>query len=85
MLKASEIEVGYSGSCSCEDWDNYLSIILKCILSGRAPYSPIFYNEENQFFFYFHHSGSIGFYYKKESDVIKKILARAISEFDIKA
>jgi hypothetical protein len=61
-----------------------LLIILKCIVSHQAPYSPIFYDEVNDFFFYFHHSGSIGLYYKIENETIKNILENASDEYDIK-
>jgi hypothetical protein len=60
MLKESGIEIGYTGCCKCEYWDKYLPIILKCITSHIAPYSPRFCDVENEFFFYFHHTGSIG-------------------------
>ena len=84
MLKASYIELGYSGCCKCNDWNTYLVIILKCIVSHQAPYSPIFFDEVNDFFFYFHHSGSIGLYYKIENETIKNILENASKEYDIK-
>lgn len=74
MLKESSIELGYSGICSCNDWDRFLSITLACIITYKAPYSPVFFDEENDFFFYFHHSGSIGFYYKLRNEAVEKIL-----------
>lgn len=83
MLKESDIENGYSGVCECNDWTRFLSVILTCILTHRAPYSPIFFNEENDFFFYFHHTGSIGFYYRSKNDVIEKIIGIAAVDYDI--
>lgn len=82
MLRESDIEIGYSGICNCNDWDKFLSIILDCIMTHQAPYSPIFYDEKNDFFFYFHHSGSMGFYYYSENEIISKIL-NTIEEGDV--
>jgi len=84
MLKESSIELGYSGICRCNDWDKFLSVILTCIVTHKAPYSPVFYDEENDFFFYFHHSGSIGLYYKEKNEVVEKILSTSKDEYDIK-
>lgn len=83
MLIKSDIEKEYSGSCMCENWDKFLQIVLGCILNHQAPYSPIFYNEKYNFFFYFHHSGSIGFYYKSENEMIFKILNIAKDEYKL--
>lgn len=80
MLQESNIEKGYSGICNCENWEDFLLIILKCILTHQAPFSPIFYNEKDDFFFYFHHSGSIGFLYNSENEIILKILNTAKEE-----
>jgi len=77
ILKESRIPDDYSGCCVCMDWDKFLLVVLKCIISHRAPYSPLFCNVEDGYFFYFHHTGSIGIYYKKDSDVIKEILLKA--------
>lgn len=77
MLKDSEMREGYSGSCKCENWNVFLRIILSCIISGKAIYSPIFYNEKENFFFYFHHTGSIGIYYEEENETIIDILNSA--------
>ena len=77
MLRESSIELGFSGSCKCLNWDKFLSIVLTCLLSHKAPYSPIFYNKIHNFFFYFHHSQSIGFYFKDDSNTIVSILNRA--------
>lgn len=77
MLTESSIEHGYSGTCSCNNWDKFLVIALACVVTHQAPYSPIFYNEKNDFFFYFHHTGSIGFYYKVRNETVAKILAIA--------
>jgi hypothetical protein len=84
MLQESKIEPSYSGSCSCENWDAYLPVILDCILSHQAPYSPIFYNNKNQFFFYFHHSGGIGLYYKENSPFMTELLANARHTYDVR-
>ncbi|PRD44536.1 hypothetical protein [Sphingobacterium haloxyli] len=84
MLKESSIELGYSGICSCNDWDKFLSITLTCIVTHKAPYSPIFYDEENDFFFYFHHTGSMGFYYKTRNEVVEKILNISKREYDVR-
>lgn len=83
ILTESEIEKGYEGICSCMNFDKFLSIILACILTHQAPYSPIFYDEKNEFFFYFHHTGSIGFYYRYKNPVVLKILTTAKEEYDI--
>ncbi|AEW03417.1 hypothetical protein A4D02_18980 [Niastella koreensis] len=83
MLEDSGIEVGYSGCCRCENWDKYLPIVLKCIVSNIAPYSPLFFDKENEFFFYFHSSGSIGMYYKEENETIKKILLKGWQEYEV--
>lgn len=84
MLKESFIEPGYSGICSCNDWNNFLSISLTCILTHIAPYSPIFFDEKNDFFFYFHHTGSIGFYYKMQNEVVGKIINTMKSEYGVR-
>lgn len=83
MLKESEIEISYSGSCYCENWEKYLPIILKCIINHQAPYSPIFCDLENNFFFYFHHTGSIGLYYRTENSVVQNIIEIAAKEFQV--
>ncbi len=84
MLKESSIELAYSGICRCNDWDKFLKIVLNCIVNHTAPYSPIFYDDENNFFFYFHHTGSIGFYYEKQNEVVGKILNIAKEEYDVR-
>ena len=83
MLEKSGIEMGYSGSITCTDWDYFLPIILACILTHQAPYSPHFYNTENNFFFYFHHTGSIGFYYQSDNEIIHKLLDTANEEYEL--
>ncbi len=85
LLIDSQIEIGYSGSCEFIHLDICLPIILKCIVSHKAPYSPIFYNKENDFFFYFHHSGSIGFYYYRSNEIIDEIMKIANDEFQVVA
>lgn len=84
MLKESSVELGYSGMCRCNNWDKFLSTILVCIVTHKAPYSPVFYDEENGFFFYFHHTGSIGFYYKMRNKVVEKVLNIAKDEYDLR-
>lgn len=74
MLEESGIEKGYSGVCECSNWAKFLQIILSCITSHKAIYSPIFYDKNENFFFYFHHTGSIGLYYEKENTKIINIL-----------
>ena len=80
LLIGSGMEVGYSGCCKCHDWNKFLPVILNCITSHAAPYSPKFCDVENEFFFYFHHTGSIGLYYKRENEVVKGILEVAAKE-----
>ncbi|MBX3254200.1 MAG: hypothetical protein KF862_08685 [Chitinophagaceae bacterium] len=84
LLKGSSIGVGYSGSCRCLNWDRFLNVSLKCLLSHIAPYSHLFYDEKDNFFFYFHHTGSIGFYYEEKNKIVKDILQIAKSEYDIR-
>ncbi len=84
MLEESTIEIDYSGTCICNDWEKFLKVILPCIVTHQAPYSPIFYDDNYDFFFYFHHSGSIGFYYRKQNDVVEKILTIANDKYDIR-
>jgi hypothetical protein len=50
LLIESSIEIGYAGSCICLNWDKFLHIALQCLINHKAPYSPIFYNEANNFF-----------------------------------
>ncbi len=84
MLNNSNIGQGFSGVCSCDDWDSFLSIILNCLISHQAPYSPLFFNKSEEYFFYFHHTGSIGFYYKNETAIVKNILEKANDDYLIK-
>jgi|SRR5690554_1773952 len=84
MLIQSSIELGYSGICKCNDWDKFLSITLTCIVTHIAPYSHVFYDQENDFFFYFHHTGSMGFYYKTRNEVVEKILSTSKDEYDVR-
>jgi hypothetical protein len=83
ILKESEIQVNYSGCCICMDWDRFLFVVLKCIISHKAPYSPLFCDVEEEYFFYFHHTGSIGIYYKNENDAIKEILAKSYKGYTV--
>ncbi|MDX2048321.1 MAG: hypothetical protein SFU87_16140 [Chitinophagaceae bacterium] len=83
LLFESDIEVGYSGCCKCKDWNKYLLIIIECIVSHQAPYSPLFFDLKNEFFFYLHHSGSVGIYYKEENEIIKRLLEVAYKEYKV--
>jgi hypothetical protein len=83
LLAQSEIEKKYNGFCSCVDWDKFLFIILKCITTHQAPYSPIFCDIKNNFFFYFHYSGSIGLYYNKYDSRIEKLLKIAEENYPL--
>lgn len=83
MLAYSCIPTGYSGCVQCLHWDELLTVLLRCVVNHAAPYSPLFYSEADQLFFYFHHTGSIGFYYKNESEVVKGILERAGERYEI--
>ena len=85
MLDRSEIVKDYSGCCRCNDWDQFLPVVLRCVLSCEAPYGPLFVNTRDDFFFYFHHTGSIGIYYKdKENEVIREMLDKASELYEIK-
>ncbi len=83
ILQDSEIQVNYSGCCICIDWDRFLFVVVECIISHRAPYSPLFCNVEDEYFFYFHYTGSIGIYYKNENDSIKEILSKAYERYNV--
>jgi hypothetical protein len=83
MLADAGIPPEYSGCVQCLHWDEFLTIILRCIVCHAAPYSPLFYSEADQLFFYFHHTGSIGLYYEKETEVVKGILERAAERYEI--
>ena len=83
LLRDADIEIGYEGSCRCLNWDTFLPTVLRCVVNHTAPYSPVFYNKENQFFFYFHHSGSIGMYYREHNDMIDSILDAAMKEYEV--
>ena len=84
MLIESEIEIRYTGVCLCNNWDEFLSIILPCIFNHTALYSPIFFSEKYQLFFYFHHTGSIGLYYYENSPTIHHILEIAERHYEIR-
>ena len=84
LLYDSCIDIGYSGSCVCLNWDKFLYIMLLCLVNHKAPYSPIFYDKENNFFFYFHDSGSIGFYYKELNETVNLILRKANNEYEVR-
>lgn len=84
ILSDSNIEIGYDALCNCENWDFFLKVILTCLITHKAPYSPIFFDHSSNFFFYFHHSGSIGFYYLEQTDTIIKILDIAKQNYDLR-
>lgn len=81
MLNESGIKKEYSGVCECLNWTSFLQIILPCIVSNIAVYSPIFFDRKHNFFFYFHYSGSIGLYYEKMDNIILKILNFATEKY----
>lgn len=84
LLRKSNIEIDFSGCCKCSDWDFFLRIILDCLLTNTAPYSPFFIDLEHQFAFYFHHTGSIGLYYKYKSQVVCDIISKAAIFYEVK-
>jgi len=77
MLLDSGIDTEYEGLCICNDWENFLSIVLPAIVNHIAPYSPYFLNKKNEYMFYFHHTNSIGIYYKSENKAIQDIFKKA--------
>lgn len=83
MLSESGIPKDYSGSCRCLNWKNFLQIVLPCITTHVAPYSPIFYNKQEGFFFYFHHTGSIGIYFREFNTAITELLAKASRKYRV--
>ena len=83
MLLESNIPLEYNGVCKCNDWSKFLSIILPCIDSGLAPYSPIIFSTIHDLFFYFHYTGSIGLYYRKESNFIRDLIKKAELNFEV--
>lgn len=84
ILHDAGITADFSGTCSCLDWNGFLPVILDCIVSHAAPYSPIFYSKAHDFFFYFHHTGSIGIYYPIENEAVKGILERAAEKYELR-
>lgn len=83
ILKTSNIPLNYSGCCTCVDWDKFLLVILECIITHRAPYSPLFCDAQAEYFFYFHHTGSIGIYFKNDNHEVKQILSKAYEEYTV--
>lgn len=77
MLIENEIEPEYKGFCECMNWDEFLPIILDCILKHTAPYSLMFYIPSYNIVFYFHHTGSFGVYYKQLNEGVKHIIERS--------
>lgn len=77
LLIKSNIPRNYSGCCSCNNWGDFLEVMLECLAKHIAPYSPLFCDEKNDYFFYFHHTGSIGLYYTTENDRVKSILEKS--------
>lgn len=80
MLIGNEIEPEYTGTCKVLNWDQFLPIVLDCILSHTAPYSVMIYNPNYDFVFYFHHTSSLGFYYKDLNEGVQHIIERAKME-----
>ena len=80
MLVGNEINPEYTGLCFCHKWDVFLPIVLKCILSHKAPYSIMLYSPTNSFVLYFHHTGSFGVYYEEFNEAIKNVLSRIDTE-----
>jgi hypothetical protein len=74
MLRNSNVEFQYAGFCTCKNWDEFLPVILSCVLNHKAPFSPLFYDIDEEFVFYFHHTGGVGLLYKTETTAIKKII-----------
>jgi hypothetical protein len=85
LLTDSRIEVDYNGYCVCKNWDKFLSVILLCIINHTAPFSPLFYNIDNELVFYFHHTGSIGLLYKTETTLIKEIFTKIMADPTVSA
>lgn len=77
MLQDSKIDTKYEGLCTCNDWDNFLSVILPPVVNHSAPYSPYFFDRKNEYMFYFRHTNSIGLYYKTENKAIQEIFSTA--------
>lgn len=84
LPKKSAIDIVYAGVCRCTDWNTFLAISLACVVTHGAPYSHIYFNEQNDFFFYFHHTGSIGLYYRERNQVIDDILGVASRLYDVR-
>lgn len=83
LLEKSEIEIGYSGCCSCNDYVAFLKISLNPLLQKKAPYSHLFFNVENNYFFYYHHTGEIGLYYKEKNLIVGRIIDIASKEYNV--
>lgn len=76
LLSKSKINFDYDGLCLCNNWEVLTNIILNCILSGSAPFSPLIYDLSNERIIYFHHTLTIGIYFiKKEDNLILAKLA----------
>lgn len=84
MLYENNVPFGFKGSCSCQNWEHFLLTILPCIVHHKAPYSPLFYFNNNDIFFYFHYTGSIGFYYKDNSIFIDKLIKQMTIDYIVK-
>lgn len=77
LLACSEIEAVYSGTCRCNDWSVFFSIVKACVLAHVAPYSVLFYLPKYNFLFYFHHTNTIGVLYQEMNPGINFILSRS--------
>lgn len=74
MLIDNSIEFEYRGYCKCNNWDNFLNIILNCLYTHIAPYSFLFYVPSSNFTFYLHHSDSFGVFYENMNNDLSLIL-----------
>jgi len=78
LLKKCEIEPEFTGFCGSRDWVSLLNVIIPCVLSGIAPYSPLFYCKEHRFILYFDHSKSIGIRYLEYNFALNGIVRKAM-------
>ncbi len=75
LLKASNIPLDYAGACKCINWDEFLPILLDCVLKHIAPHSPLVYDTTREIVIYFHHTFSLGVYYRQAAfrELIDKV------------
>ena len=77
MLEDNNITKNYNGFITSTSWDIFLDKLLPLVLTGQAPYCPLFYIEKYEIVFYFHHSGSIGLYAHQKSEFLQTLLISA--------